>query len=727
MSWYRDEGIIDVLVIGGGAREHALVWKLLLSPKVERVYVAPGNGGTALLAVPLQFDANSAAKVNLLVNWVFQHEIAFTLVGPEVPLAEGVVDVFTAMQQPIVGPTQAAARIESSKDWAKQFMLRHSIPTANATTFDEFEPLRQYLLAEDTSYPLVLKEDRLMAGKGVTIVHSHAEAIVWLARIAGTTIDRVVAADFVPNLPGAVAAATPMPSAAATAAAFGMQKSEQDEDILAAAIVKGMSAEQVEAIMRGDDVSREQMLGPRSASPAAHAPATDGEGASAETNTNEAGDVAKEDEFANDPTYLKIKHERNELFRRDGRKVLIEEYLEGPEVSVLAFSDGKTVKMMPPVCDYKRIGDGDSGPMTGGMGAYSPTSYVSADQLAWIEEHIIAAAINGMADEGHPYKGILYAGLIMTADGPKALEFNSRFGDPETQVLMMLLETDLVDICQAIIEERLAEQEVRWSSDACVAVILAAPGYPDAPSTGALIQGLDDIEPGVRVFHAGTRGGKAFSDVIAEMGGGERPSKKKKIDWRTFLGRIDVPEFVTPNDNAAVKALNDSGQVEMRTAGGRVLTVAATAPTLAEARAIAYRNAALINFPGKQLRTDIAMREIPLDMEATAPASEDAAAQEVAPEEESVGAGFIPPSASDEPEMNELTTEHETDTTDPAPAIGEAIGAAAGIEPSIASNEELPATEEQSDPDQVLSPQSSAIELGYSDEQRAAKLKALEG
>ncbi len=425
-----------------------------------------------------------------------------------------------------------------------------------------------------------------MAGKGVTIARSRNTAVAWLARIAGTTIDRVVVADFVPTLPSTTAAS---------------------------------------------------------------------------------------------------------------QRVLVEEYLEGVEVSIHAFSDGKAVKMMPPVCDYKTIGDGDSGPMTGGMGAYNPTSYVSAAQLDWIREHIIEAAIKGMAEEGHPYKGIIYAGLMMTAAGPKVLEFNSRFGDPETQVLMLLLESDLADICQAIIEERLAEQEIRWSSDACVALVLAAPGYPDAPVTGQPIQGLDEVEPRVQVFHAGTRG----------------------------VVRTDL---VTPNDSVAVKAMNEAGQIEMRTAGGRVLTVAAAAPTLAEARAIAYRNAALINFPGKQMRRDIALREISPeelhvsdsrlqivdDSNSPAEGGADVGAQSIAPSEEqdNVGAGFIPP------------TDGEADHEDPAPAIGDAIGAAGGIEPAAS---ETPPTSnvEENESGPLMDTEDAGIRLGYSEEERMAKLKEL--
>ncbi len=692
---------MDVLVIGGGAREHALTWKLMLSPLVDRVYVAPGNGGLALLAVTAPFDPKEEDTINVLANWVMQRDIAFTIVGPEVPLANGIVDIFTAVGQPIVGPSQAAARIESSKDWAKQFMLRHHIPTAAAVTFDEFEPLREHLLDPDTAYPLVIKEDGLMAGKGVSVAQSRAEAAVWLARVAGTTVDRILAADFVANVafnptPDAVAAELPAEHSEPLDGATP-QLNEADEDILVEAIARGLTAEQVAAIMRGESLSREQML--------RNVPAPAPDEATTETDESELLPAAD---------YARIRHERREMFKRAGRKVLVEEMLIGPEVSILAFTDGKTVKMMPPVCDYKRLGDGDSGPMTGGMGAYSPTNLIDAATLDWVREHIIEAAVQGMAEEGEPYKGVLYAGLMLTADGPKVLEFNARFGDPEAQVLMMLLDSDLAEICQAIIEERLAEQEIRWSSDACCAVVLAAPGYPDAPQTGQLIYGLDDIEEGVRVFHAGTTGSKALTDMGRAAAGGELV-KRKKINWRTFLGRIDVPDFVTPNDSAAVRALNAAGGVEIRTAGGRVLTVTAKAPTLAEARAIAYRNAALISFPGQQMRTDIAQREIPADQSAPPPADiSPTAATEPPPAEPPTAAQPTAPAEAAPAAVALEAPPVETEAVH-TPAISPEITAPSNVEP-VADDPNLQSA--------LYNLPSGA--LGLSDEERAARLAALD-
>ncbi len=420
---------MDILLVGGGGREHALAWALRRSPLCDRLFVAPGNGGTATLDgvenVPIAADDVAALR-----DFAAAHSVALTVVGPEAPLAAGIVDAFQAAGLPIFGPTQAAARLESSKLFAKEFMQRHGIPTGQARSFDALEPALAYV--RGLAAMPVIKASGLAAGKGVILPNSLAEA---------------------------------------------------------------------EAALRA-------MLGER--------------------HFGAAGDT-----------------------------VLIEERLVGPELSVLAFCDGKSLRILPAAQDHKRLLDDDDGPNTGGMGAYAPAPLMTGALQAQIERKVLLPALRGMAAEGMPYVGVLYAGLMLTPAGPRVLEFNCRLGDPETQVILPLLESDLVEALQACVEGRLDGVEMQWRDESAVTVVMAAGGYPGDYGTGDPITGIADAEAeGCMVFHAGT-------------------------------------------------ALRDGAVV---TAGGRVLSVTGVAPTLPEAIRKAYAGIAQLHFAGAHHRSDIARR-----------------------------------------------------------------------------------------------------------------------
>lgn len=375
---------LRVLVIGGGGREHALAWALAQSPNVSQIYVAPGNAGTNWAAsachAPVENVAIADSDTAGLIAFAQAQNIDLTVVGPEAPLAIGVVDAFQAQGLRIFGPSQAAAQLEASKAFTKTFLRDHNIPTGDFALFTEYEPAREYVLAKNC--PLVIKADGLAAGKGVIVCDTAEQAIEALQRILG---DR------------------------------------------------------------------------------------------------EFGDA--------------------------GTTVLVEERLSGPEVSLLAFSDGKTVVPMPAARDHKRVFDNDQGPNTGGMGAYAPVPDLSAEQIAEITRTILQPTVDGMAQSGIPYVGVLYAGLMLTQDGPKVLEYNCRFGDPETQVILPLLETPLDQVFQACIDGTLDQISITWHPGACATVVLASPGYPGSYPKGLEISGLDhDIFSGNELiaFHAGT-------------------------------------------------------------------------------------------------------------------------------------------------------------------------------------------------------------------------------
>ena len=421
---------MKVLVIGSGGREHALAWKLAQSPKVTRVLVAPGNPGTA--AEKLLQNA-PITDIAVLVELARREQVAFTVVGPEAPLAAGVVDAFRAAGLPIFGPTKAAAQLESSKDFAKQFLVRNNIPTAKYQTFSDAAAAHAYIDAEGA--PIVIKADGLAAGKGVVVA---------------------------------------------------------------------MSADEAHAAI-------DMML-----------------------LDNRMGDA--------------------------GARVVIEEFMEGEEASFIVMADGRHALALATSQDHKRLKDGDLGPNTGGMGAYSPAPVVTPDVHARVMREIINPTLAGMAADGLPYTGFLYAGLMIDGEGkPRVVEFNCRMGDPETQPIMMRLKTDLADLIEAAIAGKLDQVEAEWDRRFALGVVLAAAGYPENPRKGDPITGLPAAEQDdAHVFHAGT-------------------------------------------------ALHD-GQVV--TAGGRVLCVTALGDNARTAQKRAYEVADAILFEGRQYRRDIGHRAI---------------------------------------------------------------------------------------------------------------------
>ena len=421
---------MKVLVIGNGAREHAIAWKLRQSPLLRQLLVAPGNAGTSQVAENVPIDAGD---VGPLLDFAGQERIDLTVVGPEAPLAAGIVDRFQEAGLRIFGPTKAAARIESSKSFAKELMARHGVPTGSAEVFDDYEKARCYL--EKSPLPVVVKADGLTAGKGVTVARSREAAL---------------------------------------------------------------------------DALRQSMVDKR--------------------------------------------------FGPAGERVLIEECLEGEELSVFAFVDGERVSSLVAARDYKPVGDGDTGPNTGGMGSYSPPAEhlwdASLDQE--VRDRIIEPVVGALAQDGAPYLGVLYAGLMLTAQGPKVVEFNYRMGDPEAQVVLPRLKTDLLEVMIGAAQGDLGGVSLEWDRRACVGVAIASGGYPDSYRTGFPISGLDTVDGDVNVFHAGTKMGGSAEDK------------------------------------------------QVLTDGGRVLTVVAQGETLEAAKSKAYSNASRISFEGSFYRKDIA-------------------------------------------------------------------------------------------------------------------------
>ncbi len=368
---------MKVLVIGSGGREHALAWKLRGSRLVKKVFVAPGNAGIGLIAECVNIKADD---IKGLADFAAKNKISLTVVGPEQPLTAGIVDEFKKRKLRIIGPVQAAARIEGSKAFAKEFMRKYHIPTAPFQVFEDANTAITFV--KSSQMPIVVKADGLAAGKGV---------------IVAATLDEAV--------------------------------------------------ESINQIM-----------------------------------------VEK-------------------IFGAAGDKVVIETCLEGQELSMMCFTDGKTVKVMLPSQDHKQIGEGDTGLNTGGMGAYCPVPFVDDSMRDFVVEHILEPVVRGMAAEGHPYKGILYAGLMITPSGPKVMEFNCRFGDPETQAVLSLLKSDLADIFIAMIDGNLdAFGDLKWDDGAAACVVLASRGYPQKAETGKRIYGLRNYsDKKCYLFHSGTR------------------------------------------------------------------------------------------------------------------------------------------------------------------------------------------------------------------------------
>lgn len=420
---------MKILVIGNGGREHALAWRLAQSPKAEMIYVAPGNAGTALDA---RLKNLPITDLHELAAWVKKEGIAFTVVGPEAPLAAGIVDIFRAQGLRIFGPTQAAAQLEASKDFAKAFMQRHGIPTAAYATFTQAEQAHAYL--EKQGAPIVIKADGLAAGKGVVVAMTLAEAH---AAVDAMLVDNTLGSS--------------------------------------------------------------------------------------------------------------------------GARVVIEEFMPGEEASFIVLVDGKNVLPLATSQDHKRLRDGDVGPNTGGMGAYSPAPVVTPEVHAKVMKHIIKPTVAGMAQDGTPYTGFLYAGLMMDAAGnPKVVEFNCRLGDPETQPILARMKSDLIEVLDAAIAGQLDQTEMEWDRRMALGVVLAAQNYPEPPRKGDVITGIPVESPDSVVFHAGT-------------------------------------------------ALQGEAVV---TNGGRVLCAVGLGDTVKQAQKIAYQAAQEIQFAGKHYRSDIGWRAV---------------------------------------------------------------------------------------------------------------------
>ncbi|CEP67588.1 Phosphoribosylglycinamide synthetase [Moorella glycerini] len=419
-----------ILVVGGGGREHALVWKIARSPRVTEIYCAPGNAGIAGLATCVPVDAGD---IEGLLAFARRSGIDLTVVGPEAPLVAGIVDAFQAAGLTVFGPTQAAARLEGSKIFAKELMQEAGIPTARHAAFAEAGAALAYL--EEHPGPVVVKADGLAAGKGVVVAPDTATA-----------------------------------------------------------------REAVTAMFAG-------RFGPA------------------------------------------------------GQRVIIEERLEGEEVSILALCDGETVIPLLPSQDHKRVGEGDTGPNTGGMGAYAPVPFYTPEIAGEVEEKILRPTVRAMAAAGCPYRGVLYAGLMLTREGPKVLEFNCRFGDPETQPLMLLLQSDLVELMLATINGALASTKIDWYPGAAAGVVLAAGGYPGPYAKGTPIAGLEAVPPGVEVFHAGTA---LVDGQVVTAGGRVLCVTARGEDLRAALERV----------YAGIKAINFVGMHYRRDIGYRALQIA---------------------------------------------------------------------------------------------------------------------------------------------------------
>jgi phosphoribosylamine---glycine ligase len=423
---------MKILVIGGGAREHALVWKLAAEQGVSEVLCTPGNPGIAGVG---RCIAGDVANTTGLLEIATREKVDLTVVGPELPLSLGVVDVFTANGRAIVGPTKSAAALESSKAFAKDFMDRHRVPTARFEICDSAAAAHAVIASGALGYPIVLKADGLAAGKGVVIAADRATA---------------------------------------------------DQTVELAMV--------------------------------------------------------------------------NRVFGAAGERLVLEECLVGEEASYFVVADGTTFVPLSSAQDHKRIFDDDRGPNTGGMGAFSPTPRMTSDVERRVETDIVRPVLEGMAHEGHPYRGFLYVGLMLTPAGPKVIEFNVRLGDPEAQVLLPRLDEDLSAMLVAVAEGALRSRQARFLAEPRVGVVLASAGYPDHAETGKIIHGIEDAAgvPGALVFHAATR-------------------------------------------------RSDGG---LMTAGGRVLTVVGSGGDFRDAIGVAYRAAARIRFDGMQFRSDIGRKAL---------------------------------------------------------------------------------------------------------------------
>jgi phosphoribosylamine---glycine ligase len=431
---------MNVLIVGNGGREHALAWKIRRSRRADRVFVAPGNAGTAVDAENVDIKPNDFGK---LIRFARDNHVGLTVVGPEAPLCEGLVDAFDQAKLRIFGPSKAAAQLECSKVFCKRLLRSADVPSADYHVFRDPDFATEFIVNrypnEHDLVPLVIKADGLAAGKGVVVCKTRRDAL--------ESIDRIM---------------------------------------------------------------------------------------------------------------------RHREFGDAGKEIIVEERLDGEEASVLAITDGRTILTLPPCQDHKRAMDGDTGPNTGGMGAYCPTPLTSDESLRWIEEHVFVPTIHAMKRSRQPFAGVLYAGLMMTHQGPKVLEYNVRFGDPECQPLLMRLKSDLLDILEATVDGRLDElSDVEWDPRPSVCVVMASEGYPGNYARGHHIRGLEEAAKisDVKVFHAGTA---------------------------TMAGQVV-------------------------TNGGRVLGVTALGDTIAAAKRLAYSAVKCIRWDGAWCRKDIADKAIQSD------------------------------------------------------------------------------------------------------------------
>ncbi len=418
---------MNILVVGNGGREHALTWKLAQSPRADRIFVAPGNAGTDLDGENIPIPANDFPA---LIKFAKENKVELTVVGPEAPLAAGIVDAFEEAKLRVFGPPRAAAELEASKVFCKDLLRKADVPSADYQTFTKASDALKYLNDRE-DVPIVVKADGLAAGKGVVVCSGRADALQAVEQIAG-----------------------------------------------------------------------------------------------------------------------------DKMFGDAGNRLVIEERLDGQEVSILAITDGRTIVTLQPAQDHKAAHDGDTGPNTGGMGAYCPAPLLDDAMLHWVEEHILVPTVHAMKRARRPFRGVLYAGLMVTKQGPKVLEYNVRFGDPECQPLLMRLKTDLVDLLDATVAGKLDHlPPLEWDPRPAVCVVMASQGYPGHYTKGHPIRGLDDADllPDVKVFHAGTA--MANGHVV--------------------------------------------------TAGGRVLNVTALGDTISKAKLNAYRAVKCIRWPGAWCRKDI--------------------------------------------------------------------------------------------------------------------------
>lgn len=416
---------MKILIVGGGGREHAIAWKLAQSPKIEKLFCAPGNAGIADVAECVPVKAEDVAGI---CRFAEENKIDLTVIGPEVPLSLGIVDALAEKGLKAFGPNRKCAQLEGSKSFTKAFLARHGIPTAGYKEFIDIGELKKSIGI--FGYPMVIKADGLAAGKGVVIAEDEAAAVKAIDEIMG-----------------------------------------------------------------------------------------------------------------------------EKIFGTAGDKIVVEEYLSGIEASILCFADGKTIVPMESAQDYKRIFDEDKGPNTGGMGTYSPSLVFNETLENQIREQILEPTIKGFQKDGLDFKGVLFIGLMITDDGPKVIEFNNRFGDPETQSVLPRMKTDLLDVMNAVVEGKLAEQTIEWNDKKAVCVIMASGGYPGSYEKGKKISGLTNVDEDIIVFHSGTK----------------------------------------------------SSGSEILTDGGRVIGITALGDTHEEAREKAYRNVAGISFEGAQYRKDIGL------------------------------------------------------------------------------------------------------------------------